>query len=162
MPNMMTLFTLDAGVCVDVSTSMVTVKTDRQPADTARIVDLSPAPPFEVWIGDRYTIRVGGEVVHEFERSLDDPAPAFEQQELPDGRRRARSMDGRFSITIGPLIDGGWVAPSLYRPGRRGAVLTIVDRPLDLCMSDGESWFDLGGYRWQRDLHALPTCVATR
>lgn len=155
MPNMMTLFTLDAGVCVDVSTSMRTVKTDRQPADTTRIVDLSPTPPFEVWIGDRYTIRVGGEVVHEFERSLDDPGPAFEQQELRDGRRRVRSMDGRFSITVGP-------APAFGLRQFVGAVLTIVDRPLDLCMSDGESWFNLGGYRWQRDLHTLPTCVAAR
>lgn len=160
MPNMMTLFTTDS-VSVDVSVTIVTLKTDREPSDPSRVVDLM-GPPFEVHVADRYTIRVGSEQVHEVERSLDDPVPAFEQQELPDGRRRLRSMDGRFSITIGPLMDGGWVAPSLYRPGRRGAVLTIVDRPLDLCMSDGESWFDLGGYRWHRDLHALDTCVTPR
>ncbi|WNO27309.1 hypothetical protein SEA_KWEKEL_7 [Gordonia phage Kwekel] len=152
MPNMMTLFTTDP-VSVDVSVTMVTLKTDRKPSDTSRIVDLSPFPPFEVHVAHRYTIRVGGEQVHEVEHWLDDPTPWCEHAKLDDGSVRIATTDGLFSIRLG-APRRNW--------GHDGAVLTIVERPLDLCMMDGETWFDLGGFRWHRDLRELGTCVTPR
>lgn len=151
MPNMMTLFTTEP-VSLDVSVTMVTLKTDREPSDPARVVDLM-GPPFEVHVADRYTIRVGSEQVHEVEHWLDDPTPWCEHTKLDDGSVRIKTTDGLFSIRLGAPRQN-W--------GHAGAVLTIPDRPLDLCMMNGDMWFDLGGFRWHRDLRELGTCVTSQ
>ena len=91
---------------VEVSTTMMTMRTERKPSDTARLVSLAPEyiggrDVFEVHVGDRYYIAVAGEVVHESEHALDDRRPALHVTELPDGSRHVWTTDGLFAAWIG-------------------------------------------------------------
>ena len=77
----MVTYSTDERVDVEVSTTMMTMRTSRQPSDPTRVIGLptyeAGVEVWEVWTGDRYRIAIAGEVVYECETLLGDPRPAL-------------------------------------------------------------------------------------
>lgn len=100
----MVTYSTDERVDVEVSTTMMTMRTNRQPSDPTRVIGLptyeAGVEVWEVWTGDRYRIAIGGEVVYECEAVLGAPRPALGMTELPDGSKVVRSLDGQFAVWI--------------------------------------------------------------
>lgn len=99
----MVTYSTDERVDVEVSTTMMTMRTSRRPSDPTRVIGLptyeAGVEVWEVWTGDRYRIAIGGEVVHECETYLGGP-PAAGVADLPDGSQVVWTLDGQFAVWI--------------------------------------------------------------